>query len=68
MVSEKGLEGNHHGIAEIAIMIVFLHILGEYVTRVDDSRHMFRIDIFELMAFTNNVFPEVEVLDTFLCH
>ena len=65
MVSEKGLEGNHHGITEIALMSVVLNLLGEDFTWVDDSRYVLHIENFGLMEFTNHVLPEVEVFDTF---
>ena len=46
MVSEQGLEGNHHIIAEIAITGVVLHIIGKDLTGVDNTRYMIHIGIF----------------------
>ena len=54
MVSEKGLQVNNHGMTEIEIMSVVLHLLGEDVTRVDDARYVLQIDIFGMMAFTDH--------------
>ena len=65
MVSEKGLEGNHHGFTDNALMSFALHLLGEDSTWVDDSRYVLHIENFGLMEFTNHVLPEVEVFDTF---
>ena len=65
MVSEKGLEGNHYGISDIAITSVILNLLGEYVTGVDYSRYVLHVDIFGMMTFTNHVLPEVGMFDTF---
>ena len=65
MVYEKFLEGNYHGIAGIAIRSVVHNLLGENVTGVDDASYVLHIYIFRLIAFTNHVFPEVDVFDTF---
>ena len=68
MVYEKFLEGNQHGITEIEIMSVFIHLLGEYFTGVDDARYVLHLDIFGMMEFPNHVSSEIEVFDTFLCN
>ena len=68
MVSEKGLKGNHHGIAEIEIMSVFIHLLDEYATGVDYARYVIHIEIFGMMASTNYFPPKIEVFDTFWCN
>ena len=65
MVSEKGLEENHHGITDIAIMSVIIHLLGEDFTGVEDARYVKHIDIIEPMAFTKQFPPDIEVFNNF---
>ena len=65
MVSWKGLEVKHHGVAEVEIFSVVLHLLVEDVTGVDNARYVLHTDIFGLLEFIKYIFPEVEVFDTF---
>ena len=59
MILEESLELNHHGITLVVIINIVLHILGENVTWVDDSRYVLHFHIFGLMASPNHILSEV---------
>ena len=58
-VSQKRLEGDHHGVSEIFEVRVVFHFIRENVDGIDDSKNMVDVQIFRLMAFANHVFSEV---------
>ena len=53
------LEGDHHGVSEISVVCVVFYFLRENIARIDDSRDVINIHIFQLMSLANHIFSEV---------
>ena len=65
IVLQERLKRDHHGVSEISEVGVILHFLLKNIAWIDNSWNMFNVHIFGLMEFSNHIFLEVEMFDTF---
>ena len=59
IVLQERLKIDHHGVSEISKVGVILHFLRENIAWIDNSRNVFNVHIFGLMAFSDHIFSGV---------